>query len=197
MVRGIEPPPLANLKPQNPYSSAHLRVRIFSVISCSFIYPCGTGTACCSLLTWTETKLVRQLIVHGAIISSINMMITSTSRGISQLQISITRRISQREIVVTPRTLQLILWGPEGMNVSLEDCETFFNLAGGIYPETTCLIEDGSSPSLFRNHEIYLLFWSTTPAKLCWLFRAILRNIIPRNLIFVVFTRIALICSSE
>ena len=38
--------------------------------------------ACCSLLTWAETKWVRQLIIHGSIISSINMVITRTSRGI-------------------------------------------------------------------------------------------------------------------
>ena len=44
-----------------------------------------------------------------------------------------------------------------GLNVFLEDCETFFNLAGGIYPETTHIIQDGSSPSLFRDQEIYLL----------------------------------------
>ena len=31
------------------------------------------------------------------------------------------------------------------------------------------------------------LFWSTTPAKLCWLFRAVLRNLIPRNLILGFF----------
>ena len=31
---------------------------------------------------------------------------------------------------------------------------------------------------------ISYLFWSTTPAKLCWLFRAVLRNLIPRNLIW-------------
>ena len=43
------------------------------------------------------------------------------------------------------------------MNVSLEDCETFFNLAGGIYPETTHFIQDGSSSFLFRDQEIYLL----------------------------------------
>ena len=43
-------------------------------------------------------------------------------------------------------------------NVFLKDCETFFNLAGGIYPETTYLIQDGSSPSLFSDQEIYLLF---------------------------------------
>ena len=30
-------------------------------------------------------------------------------------------------------------------------------LAGGIYPETTRLIQDGSSPSLLRDQEIYLL----------------------------------------
>ena len=60
---------------------------IFSLVSCSFIYPCWTGTARCSLLTWAEKKWVRQLIIHGAIISSINMMITGTSRDISQLQV--------------------------------------------------------------------------------------------------------------
>ena len=46
-----------------------------------------------------------------------------------------------------------------GLNVFLEDCETFFNLAGGIYPETTHLIQDGSSLSLFRDQEICLLFF--------------------------------------
>ena len=33
----------------------------------------------------------------------------------------------------------------------------FFNLTEGIYPETTRLIQDGSSPSLFRDQDIYLL----------------------------------------
>ena len=72
---------------------------------------------------------------------------------------------------------------------------TFFNLVGDIYIETTCLIQDDSSPSLFRNQE--MCFWSTTPAKLCWLFRAILRNLIPRNIILGVFIRMALIYSPE
>ena len=43
------------------------------------------------------------------------------------------------------------------LNVFLEDHDTFFNLAEDIYPETTHLIQDGSSPSLFRDQEIYLL----------------------------------------
>ena len=34
-----------------------------------------------------KTKWVRQLIIHGAIISSINMVITRITRGISQFQI--------------------------------------------------------------------------------------------------------------
>ena len=83
-------------------------------------------------------------------------------------------------------------------NVFLRDCETFFNLAGGIYPETICLIQDGSSPSLFRDQKIYLLsILSTTPAKLHWLFSSIMRNLIPRNQILGVFVGIALICSPE
>ena len=60
---------------------------MFSVVSCSFIYPFWTGTTCCSLLAWAETKWFRQLIIHGAIISSINMVNIGISRGISQLQI--------------------------------------------------------------------------------------------------------------
>ena len=43
------------------------------------------------------------------------------------------------------------------MSVFLEDCETLFNLARGIYPETARLIQDGSSPFLFRDQEICLL----------------------------------------
>jgi len=46
--------------------------------------------------------------------------------------------------------------GTEDLECFPEDCETF-NLAGSIYPETTYLIQDGSSPSLFRDKEIYLL----------------------------------------
>ena len=87
---------------------------IFSVVGCSYRYPCWTSTAFCSLLTWAETKRVRQLIIHGAITSSINMVMTGTSRGIRQLQIPITRNIPQIEIFTTPRTLQLILWDPVG-----------------------------------------------------------------------------------
>ena len=44
---------------------------------------------------------------------------------------------------------------------------------------------------------ISCLFWSATPTKLCWLFRAVLRDLIPRNLVLEVFIRIALICSPE
>ena len=112
-MKGIGPPPLAIL---------NLRVLIlvpiwgwviFSMVRCSFAYPWWTGTACYSLLTWAETKWVRQLIIHGTIISSINMVITGISRGISQLQITLTRRrIPQGEIIATPRTLRLILWDP-------------------------------------------------------------------------------------
>ena len=37
------------------------------------LYLCWTGTACCSWLTWAETKQVRQLTVHGIIICIINI----------------------------------------------------------------------------------------------------------------------------
>ena len=83
------------------------------------------------------------------------MVITGISKGIGQLQIPLLRRrIHQREIVA----LQLIIWDPVGSECSFfEDCETFFNLTGGIYAETTRLIQDGSIPSLFRDREIYHL----------------------------------------
>ena len=53
------------------------------------------------------------------------------------------------------------------------------------------------SPCSGIRRSISCLFWSTTPAKLCWLFRAVLGNLIPKSLILGVFIRIALICSPE
>ena len=44
---------------------------------------------------------------------------------------------------------------------------------------------------------ISCLFWSTSTGKLCWLFRAVLRNLNTRNQSLGVFIRMALICSSE
>ena len=87
IVRGIGPPPLPSLKLQCPYSSVHLGWVIFSMVGCRFIYRHWTGTECCILLTWAETKQVGQSIIHGTIISSINTVKTRISRGISQLQI--------------------------------------------------------------------------------------------------------------
>ena len=159
-VRGIGPPTLSSLRPQSPYSGVHLKVsNIFFAVSYSFIYPCWTGTAYCSLLTWAETKWVRQLIIHGAIISSFNTVITGLVGTfslvqfgsvaqlcltlLSQIQIPIARKIPQKEIVATLRTLQLILWYPVGSECFSEDCEIFFNLSGTIYLETTSLIQDG------------------------------------------------------
>ena len=81
------------------------------------------------------------------------------------------RRIPQRETVATLRTLQLVLWDPVWSECFSWGLWDFFNLTGGIYPETTHLIQDGSSPSLFTDQEIYLLFWSTTPVgslELSW-----------------------------
>ena len=82
-ARGIRPPPLPNLKLRSLYSSVHLEWVIFSMVDCSFIYHLWSGTACCILLTWAETKWVGQSVIHGSIISSINTVITRISRGIS------------------------------------------------------------------------------------------------------------------
>ena len=130
----------------------------FSMVSCSFIYPCWAGTACCSLLTLVETKQVSQLIIHGAVISSIN--ITRISRGISQLQIPHhqkdppKRDCSHLENSHAHSLRSCRIWI---FSFFFEDCKTFFNLPGGIYPETTCLIQGSSSPNLFRDQEIYLM----------------------------------------
>ena len=53
------------------------------------------------------------------------------------------------------------------------------------------------SPCSWIRKSISCPCWSTTPANLCWLFRAVLKNLIPRNLIWEVFIRMALICSPE
>ena len=52
-------------------------------------------------------------------------------------------------------------------------------------------------PCLGIRRSISCLLWNTTPAKLYWLFSAILRNLILRNLILGVFIRMALVCSPE
>ena len=85
-----------------------------------------------------------------------------------------------------------------GLNVFLEDCETFFNLARGIYPETTRLIQDGSSPSLFRDQEIYLLsVLDYSPCKTVLALWHYPENSYPQKLNFGVFIRMTLICSPE
>ena len=154
-MRGIGPPPLASLRPQSPYNSVQGWV-MFSVVSCSSIYPCWTGSACYSFLTWAETKQVKGLIIHGTIISSINMVITGISRGMSQLQIP-----PHQEKDPPKRDCSHPKNSPDH---SLRSCRVWmfflrtvrlsFNLAGGIPTETTWLIQDGSSHSLFRDQEI-------------------------------------------
>ena len=52
------------------------------------------------------------------------------------------------------------------------------------------------SPCLGIRRSVSHLF-CVVPAKLCWLFRAVLRNPIPRNQIFGVLIRMALIGSPE
>ena len=171
---------------------------MFSVVGCRFIYHCCTGTAWCSLLTWAETKRVRQLVIHGATISSINIMITRLVGALANSKFP-SPGIFPKERWQPPRELSSSFFEiMQGLNVFLEDCETFFNLSGGIYPETTCLIQDGSTPSLFRDQEIHpLSVLKYNPCQAVLLFRAVLRNLIPIKLILGVFIRMALICHSE
>ena len=170
------------------------------MVSCSFIYPCWTGTACCSFLTWSETKLVRRLIIHGAIISSINMVITGISRGISQLQIPPHQEKNSpktdcshpKDSPAHPlRSCRVWMFFLRTVRLSLTYLEVFTQKQ-----QDSFKIAQVPPCSGIRSSISYL-FWSTTPAKLCWLFRAILRNLIPRNLILGVLIWMALICSSE
>lgn len=86
-------------------------------------------------------------------------MITGISWSISQLQIPPRQEKDppKRDCNHSQELSSLFFEILQDLNVFLEDCETFFNLAGGIYPETTRVIQDGSSPSLFRDQKIYLL----------------------------------------
>ena len=120
------------------------------------------------------------------------------SRGISHLQIPLSRRmIPQREIVATLRTFQLIFWDPvisECLSWGLWD---FLQLSWRYLPR--------NNTSYLRWLKSLLVQWSGdlspileyNPAKLCWLFRAILRKLIPINLIFGVFIWMAFIYSPE
>ena len=168
MVRAFGPPPLASLRPQSPYSGVHHRVSDIFVVRCNFIYPCWTCTACCNLLTWAERKWVRQLTIQGAIISSINMVITGISMGIGQLQIPpCQEKIPQREIVATWRTVQLILWDPIGSECFLEDCNTFFNLTGGIYWETTSHSRSIKSLLVQGSGDLFPIYFGVQPLPSC------------------------------
>ena len=60
--QGVLGLPLLLVSSLSPYSGAHL-IWYFSW-SALLLYLCWTGTACCSLLTWAETKQVKQLTVH-------------------------------------------------------------------------------------------------------------------------------------
>ena len=75
---------------------------------------------------------------------------------ISQLQIPSRHEkyLPKRDCSHPENSLAHSLRSCRNLKVFLEDCETFFNLVGGIYPETTRLIQDVSSPSLFRDQEI-------------------------------------------
>ena len=171
---------------------------MFSVVSCSSIYPCWTGAADCSLLTWADTKQFRWLIIYGTVIRNINMVITRISRSISQLQIpACQEKNPPREIVATPRTLQVILWDPVG-----SECFSWglwdFNLAGIFTQKQHVSFKMVQVPPCSGvRRSISCLSRATTPAKQCCLFRSSLRNLIPWNLILGVMIRMALICSPE
>ena len=156
------------------------------MVGYSCIYPCWTGSTCCSLLTWAETKWVRQLIIHGAIISSISMVIIRISRGISQLQTP-----PHQEKDPPKRDCSHPKNSPAH---SLRSCRVWMFLLRTSRLSLTYLevltwkqhvsFKMGQVPPCSGiRRSISRLFWSTTPAKLCWFFRAILRNLIPRNLI--------------
>ena len=129
------------------------------MVACSFIYPCWIGTACCSLLTCAETQWIRQLLIHEVLIISINMVITRICRGISQLKISSCQEMDppKRDCGHPENSPACSLRYCRIWMFFLRTVRVFFNLAGGICPENTRLIQDGSSPSLFRDQEIYLL----------------------------------------
>ena len=153
------------------------------MVRCSFIYPCWTGTACCSLLTWAETKWVRQLVIHGAIINSINMVITGIRQGVSQLQIPLRQEKNppkrdsshpEDSPAHSLRSYRIWMIFLRAVRFSLTWLEVFtqkWHISFKISHVPPC--------SGIRR-SISCLFWSTNPAKLCWLFRAIL---IPRKLI--------------
>ena len=125
------------------------------------------------------------------------MVITGVSRGIGQLQVHLNQeKDPSKRDGSHVRTLKLILWDPVGLNVFLEDCETFFNLAEVFTQKQHVSFKMGQVPPCSGIRSSSCLFWSMS-TNLCWLFKAILRNLILRNLILGVFFRIALIRSPE
>ena len=146
---------------------------MFYVVGCCFIYPCWTGTACCSLLRQAGQRQKGQSTIHGAIISSISIVLTGIGRDINQLQILHCQEKDppkrdhshpNNSLAHLLRSYTIWMFSLRTVRLSLK-VEV---LVGGIYPETTCLIQDGSSPSLFRDQEIYLLsYFGVQPLPSC------------------------------
>ena len=170
------------------------------MVGCSFIYSCWTCTSCCILLMRAETKQVRQLKIHWEILSSINMVITGISRAISQLLMSphqekvppkIDCRYFKNSPALSLRSCRVWMFLLRTSKLSLTYLEVF------TWKQHISFKMGQVPPCSGIRRSVSCLFWSTTPAKLCGLFRAVLRTLIPGNLLLGMFIRMTLICGSE
>ena len=140
------------------------------------------------------------MIIHATITSSIDMVITGVSRGTGQLQIPPRQEKdplkrdcshpknspacslrSRRFWIFFLRTVRLhSTW----LEVFTQKQHFSFKMAQ-------------VPPCLGFRRSISCLIWSITPTKLCWLVRASLRNLNPRNLILGLFIRMALVLNRD
>ena len=140
---------------------------VIHVIRLAVFCGCGFQSVCPCLAGASPLPLDMEYLLTVSSTSQLLLQRLPSYWGFSALgrgalansKFPISRRIPQREIVATPRTLQLVIWDPVGSECfSWQLWDFIFNFTGGIYRETTSLIQDGSSPSLSRDQEIYLLF---------------------------------------
>ena len=128
------------------------------------------------------------------------MVITGISRGISQLQISHSQEKDppkrnfghpKNSLAHSLRSCRIWMFFLRTVRLSLTWLEVFTQ-------KKTWLIQNGSSPSLFRDQEIYhLSVLKCNPCQAALALQRCLRNLIPRNLVLEVFIRMALICGPE
>ena len=143
--------------------------------------------ACCSLVTWAETKRVRHAAIKQHQYDRTRTSGCTAAAAAAKSPQSCPTLCDPRDGSPPGSTVPGILQARtlEWVAISFSQLQIPIARMAQVPPCSGI------------RRSISCLFWSTSTGKLCWLFRAVLRNLNPRNRSLGVFIRMALIRSSE